>query len=176
MRASARLLQRIALAGRHLNAAIGHTPPSGLVTRATHHVKPVAMSAASCCELNDTGCWSASLTTAAAIVAQLDAAAAATVAATAQQADTTAQARSMLTRAVLCADSRCEGQEEAHACQHSISQCRASPRDPHVWLQQDGATAPPPQLPPQTKTFYKRTLPSPPAIAFSSPEGRLRPF
>ncbi len=28
-----------------------------------------------------------------------------------------------------------------------------------------------PKLPPCGKTFYKRVLPSPPAIAFSSPEG-----
>ena len=40
---------------------------------------------------------------------------------------------------------------------------------------QGGAAAPPPNLPPAAKTFYKRSLPSPPAIAFSSPEGDCRP-
>jgi hypothetical protein len=40
-----------------------------------------------------------------------------------------------------------------------------------AWSLQGGAAAPPPELPPTAKTFYKRALPSPPAIAFSSPEG-----
>ena len=82
MHASARLLQRIAPAGRHLHA--------------THHVQPVAMSSPMCGEAADTNCWSASLTTAAALVVQLDAAAATATAGTAPHASATEQARNVV--------------------------------------------------------------------------------
>jgi hypothetical protein len=88
MWAGSRYLQRIALTCRHqlrCNPGSCAPPLSSLLSRPT--LMPpaaAAMSSSMCCVSSDTNCWGASLNTAAALVAQLDAAGTASTAGPAQ--------------------------------------------------------------------------------------------